>query len=106
MFGLSRILPVAVSSMLLISAVVVDSLIATIFSDLMSWYHDPKNQQTVDKWEQDSYAAMLPLDQYYFFGANDREAPLEQRFPTENIPKLKDLKRKWDPNGVFTSHFL
>ena len=71
----------------------------------MSWYHDPSNQATVDKWERDSYEALLPLDKYYFFGSNDRSAPAEQRFPKENLEKLKSLKEKWDPSGVFLKHF-
>jgi hypothetical protein len=60
----------------------------------------------VEEWERNSYEAMLPLDEYFFFGAQDRSSPLEQRFPVKQLPQLKELKKKWDPTGVFTDTFL
>lgn len=36
-----------------------------------------------------------------------RDTSLESRFGTkENVEKLKALKKKWDPSGVFTTELL
>ncbi|KAF9480759.1 FAD-binding domain-containing protein [Pholiota conissans] len=36
-----------------------------------------------------------------------RDAPLEHMYPgSERLERLKALKKKWDPNGIFTSLFL
>ena len=36
-----------------------------------------------------------------------RAVPIEERYRgSESLAKLKELKRKWDPNGAFTKELL
>jgi hypothetical protein len=35
-----------------------------------------------------------------------RDTSLESRFGKERVEKLRALKKKWDPNGVFTKQLL
>ncbi|CAJ2510609.1 Uu.00g062340.m01.CDS01 [Anthostomella pinea] len=48
-----------------------------------------------------------PKYQFSIYGNFSRIAPLEQRYKgAERLEKVRGLKLKWDPNGVFTNEFL
>ncbi|XXG97967.1 hypothetical protein Hte_004283 [Hypoxylon texense] len=46
-------------------------------------------------------------DEYSIYGNFSRSAPVEERFKgRERLEKLRGLKLRWDPDGVFTKEFL
>lgn len=48
-----------------------------------------------------------PKENYSFYQNFSREAPIEERYRgTERRAKLKVLKQKWDPSGIFTKQLL
>jgi hypothetical protein len=45
--------------------------------------------------------------EYSSFLNHTRTAPIEERFRNaEVLSKLRELKKQWDPNGVFTDQLL
>jgi len=48
-----------------------------------------------------------PKDQYSIYQNFSRDAPIEERYKgAERLKRLTELKREWDPHGVFTSQLL
>jgi hypothetical protein len=44
---------------------------------------------------------------YVDYPSTNRGAPVERRYGgADRITKLRQLKQKWDPKGVFTREFL
>jgi hypothetical protein len=44
---------------------------------------------------------------YMDYPSTNRSAPINRRYPgADRLEKLSLLKRKWDPQGVFTREFL
>jgi len=78
--------------------------------ECLSWYMDEASTEAVNEWEAESVRlATTGFEQYEVetYQNFSRDTTLESRFPgVERLDKLKALKRKWDPNGVFTKVFL
>ncbi|KAI0159887.1 FAD-binding domain-containing protein [Hypoxylon sp. FL1284] len=73
------------------------------------WHTDPATQQRVDELNDKSIEIMRGPDraEYADFQNGTRTGPIELRFRGEGkVEKLKMLKRKWDPQGVFTTQLL
>ncbi|RYP32062.1 hypothetical protein DL767_005416 [Monosporascus sp. MG133] len=73
------------------------------------WHTDPANRQKVDEMNEKSIALMRGPDwsEYADFQNGTRTGPIELRFRGEGkVEKLKSLKKKWDPQGVFTKQLL
>ncbi|CAG8960426.1 hypothetical protein HYFRA_00008145 [Hymenoscyphus fraxineus] len=81
-----------------------------MWMNTFSWYHQPENRGTVMDFDLRALAAMRVGQKeadYVDYPNCNRTAPVAQRFRgTERLAKLKMLKQKWDPQGVFTREFL
>lgn len=75
----------------------------------MIWHTDVNSRAEVDKYNDESIAIMRGPDksEYADFQNGTRTGPIELRFRGEGrLQKLKALKKKWDPTGVFTTQLL
>lgn len=73
------------------------------------WYTDATSRQRVDELNDECIAVSRGPDQaeYADFQNATRTGPIERRFRGEGkLEKLRSLKRKWDPKGVFTRQLL
>ncbi|KAI9709690.1 MAG: hypothetical protein M1820_003092 [Bogoriella megaspora] len=73
------------------------------------WHTDPKNRAKVDEYNEKSLALMRGPDTttYVDFVNGTRVDPIERRYrPAEKLAKLKQLKKIWDPTGIFTNQLL
>ncbi|KAJ7881707.1 hypothetical protein B0H14DRAFT_3759240 [Mycena olivaceomarginata] len=73
------------------------------------WHTDPANREKVDGFNDASIAIMRGPDssEYADFQNGTRTGPIELRFRGEGkVDKLTMLKRKWDPEGLFTTQLL
>jgi hypothetical protein len=73
------------------------------------WYTDSASGDKVNAANNNSIEIMRGPDQteYVDFVNGTRSGPIALRFRTENrLNKLKTLKKKWDPKGVFTGQLL
>lgn len=74
------------------------------------WYRDASSHDVIDQFDKKALAVMRETEdteQFRDFPNGVRTVPAEQRFrPQERLAKLKALKLKWDPKGVFTRELL
>ncbi|KAI1288525.1 hypothetical protein F5Y03DRAFT_401742 [Xylaria venustula] len=73
------------------------------------WHTDVQNRKRVDDLNDESIALMRGTDSSEFadFQNGTRTGPIVWRFRGPGkLEKLRALKRKWDPNGVFTRQLL
>ncbi|KAF7359848.1 FAD-binding domain-containing protein [Mycena venus] len=73
------------------------------------WHTDPANREKVDAFNDESIAIMRGThsSEYADFQNGTRTGPIELRFRGEGkVDKLRMLKRKWDPEGVFSRQLL
>ncbi|KAI1386031.1 uncharacterized protein F4822DRAFT_360734 [Hypoxylon trugodes] len=73
------------------------------------WHTDVNNRQKVDAFNDESIAIMRGPDvtEYADFQNGTRTGPIELRFRgAGKLEKLRALKKKWDPTGVFTRQLL
>jgi len=82
----------------------------TSWLNLLSWYSDPKYHEKILQFDQKAQAQMrkgIEEKDFVAYTNTSRTDPLEYRYKGEDrIAKLKALKRKWDPNGIFTKQLL
>lgn len=82
----------------------------TFIKELLSWYTDPASHGHVLECEREVIELLCKTessDARSTYPNWSRDGPLEHMYPGDNrLQKLKALKRKWDPNGVFTPLFL
>jgi hypothetical protein len=76
----------------------------------LSWYHDARNHAILDEFDrnaQEVCRAGDKKDEFVTYTNTSRDDSIEWRYHgKERITKLKALKKKWDPTGVFTKEFL
>jgi len=76
----------------------------------MSWYTDPKQHEKILQFDQKAQSQMrkgIEEKDFVVYTNTSRTDPLEYRYKGEDrIAKLKALKKKWDPNGIFTKQLL
>ena len=76
----------------------------------MSWYTNPDSGPEVDKAESEAVAAAtagFKDEEVHTYQNFSRDTSLESRFGSKKrVEKLKALKKKWDPSGVFTTELL
>ncbi|KAF2656261.1 FAD-binding domain-containing protein [Lophiostoma macrostomum CBS 122681] len=73
------------------------------------WYRDPTSRERVDAANKKSIEIMRGPDEteYVDFVNGTRSGPIELRFRNEHrLAKLRALKKKWDPRGVFTRELI
>ena len=78
--------------------------------NVLSWYTDPAQHEEVAKFDQAAQAQMraeTEEESFISYTNCTREDPIEYRYKgSARIAKLRELKRKWDPQGVFTKELL
>ncbi|KAK7001631.1 hypothetical protein R3P38DRAFT_2558324 [Favolaschia claudopus] len=81
-----------------------------VWAELVSWYTNPESHAEVYRIEQEVLALMRQSqtkENEAAFQNWTRDEPLERRYRgSERLEKLKMLKKKWDPKGIFTSQLL
>lgn len=73
------------------------------------WHTDPASRAKVDTFNDEAINIMRGPDasEYADFQNGTRTGPIELRFRGEGkLGKLRLLKEKWDPTGVFTTQLL
>ncbi|KAL3443397.1 FAD binding domain-containing protein [Aspergillus insuetus] len=73
------------------------------------WHTDPENREKVDQYNDECLALVRGLNesQYIDFQNGTRSRPIRYRYPgEERLARLRQLKRGWDPKGVFTRQLL
>ncbi|KAI2889713.1 CAZyme family AA7 [Aspergillus niger] len=73
------------------------------------WHTDEKNRRKVDEYNDECVALMRGPDEtrYIDFQNATRTGPIQRRYRGEaRLEKLRQLKREWDPRGVFTRQLL
>ena len=77
--------------------------------DNFIWHTEPANRSKVDDFNKKSIEMMRgpAREEYADFVNGTRTGPIDLRFRGEGkLEKLRALKRKWDPEGVFTRQLL
>ncbi|KAI1168332.1 hypothetical protein F5B18DRAFT_646862 [Nemania serpens] len=80
-----------------------------LWQNNLIWHTEAQNRQRVDELNDQSIALMRGTDSSEFadFQNGTRTGPIAWRFRGPGkLDKLKALKRKWDPKGVFTNQLL
>ncbi|KAF9556156.1 FAD-binding domain-containing protein [Agrocybe pediades] len=81
-----------------------------MWAELLSWYSGAESHLGVQTAEKDVLEIVRQGQQpieYMSYPNWTRDDPIEHLFPgEERLARLRDLKRKWDPAGVFTRLFL
>ncbi|RDW83797.1 FAD-binding oxidoreductase [Aspergillus mulundensis] len=73
------------------------------------WHTDPANREMVDGFNEECLALLRGPDesQYVDFANGTRSGPIQYRYRGEaRLAKLRELKKQWDPEGVFTKQLL
>ncbi|TVY82051.1 FAD-linked oxidoreductase [Lachnellula suecica] len=73
------------------------------------WHTDPKNRAKVDEFNDKTIEIMRGEDVANFadFVNGTRVGPIHRRYKGEQrLARLRSLKKKWDPTGVFTDQLL
>lgn len=77
---------------------------------MLSWASDEESVNSaavIVEEVMDHVRRNQPKEKYSFYQNFSREIPIEQRYKgAERLEKLKDLKKIWDPQGVFTKQLL
>lgn len=75
-----------------------------------SWYGKIENRVIVQRFEDEVLTAMRngqEAEGFIDYGSVVRNTPVERRFPgVDRIAKLRSVKEKWDPEGIFTRESL
>lgn len=78
--------------------------------NVLSWYTDAKDHDyvaAIDKKAQEATLVGTDEAAYVSYTNTNRDDPLEYRYKgSERIARLKALKSKYDPTGVFTKQLL
>ncbi|KAL1988299.1 hypothetical protein VTN96DRAFT_274 [Rasamsonia emersonii] len=78
--------------------------------NVLSWYTDPSQHDALirlDKAAQAQIRAGVDESAYVSYTNTSRDDPLEWRYKgAERVARLRELKKKWDPTGVFTRELL
>ena len=86
-----------------------DTLLIAIRQTL-SWYTNPTSGISVTAAESKGLAlgtAHVPISEIHTYQNFSRSSSLVSRFGNqERVEKLKALKMKWDPTGLFSGQFL
>lgn len=81
-----------------------------VLSNCFSWYHKAENHDIVLDFENKAVAAMregYAEEDWVDYANCNRTDPIQRRYRgEERLEKLKVLKQKWDPQGVFTRQLL
>ncbi|KAF4620236.1 hypothetical protein G7Y89_g14584 [Cudoniella acicularis] len=81
-----------------------------LWMNCFSWYHQPENHNVVVDFEARALAAMRDgqvENDFVDYPNSNRISSIERRYPGEaRIEKLRTLKQKWDPRGIFTQQLL
>lgn len=81
-----------------------------LWIECVGWYEDITSATVMREWEAETFRiAKEGFEQREISSYQNatRETPIETRFPGEGrLERLKALKKKWDPDGVFTKEFL
>jgi FAD/FMN-containing dehydrogenase len=78
-------------------------------SEILSWYTDPASETIVEKCVMEATAAATRKfkdEEIHSYQNWSRNSSLESRYGKERLEKLRTLKKKWDPKGVFTKQLL
>lgn len=80
------------------------------YRNILPCYRDPSSQASVSRFIAAGMQvgrSGLTADEFITYTNCNRTDPLEWRYKgTERIMKLKELKGKWDPTGLFSQEFL
>lgn len=80
------------------------------FRNNLIWHTDPKNRSKVDEYNKRTLAVMRTGQDeanWVEYQNCTRVTPIQYRYRgTERLSRLKELKRAWDPTGVFTTQLL
>ncbi|KAL1962835.1 hypothetical protein VTN77DRAFT_9110 [Rasamsonia byssochlamydoides] len=78
--------------------------------NVLSWYTDASQHAEFarfDKAAQEQIRVGAAETSYVSYTNTSREDPLEWRYKgAERVARLRELKKKWDPTGVFTRELL
>ncbi|PMD57104.1 Glucooligosaccharide oxidase [Hyaloscypha bicolor E] len=75
----------------------------------LSWYTDESSGEGVQKAAEETLAKATrhcKAEEIHHYQNFSRHDSLESRFGEEIVEKLRRLKKKWDPKGVFTKQLL
>jgi hypothetical protein len=75
----------------------------------LSWYTDETSGEGVQKAAEEALAKATrhcKAEEIHHYQNFSRHDSLESRFGGERVEKLRRLKKKWDPKGVFTKQLL
>jgi hypothetical protein len=75
----------------------------------VTWHTDAKSLDKVSEYDNKCLDLMRSSDQESLvsFQNNTRASPIQFRYRgKERLERLKALKKKWDPTGVFTHQLL
>lgn len=78
----------------------------------ITWYSEPSSQEAVQRYLEDVIAVTRrgqKEEEYVDFTNSVRgpESPVERRYRgRERLERLRGLKQKWDPRGLFSKEFL
>ena len=79
-------------------------------SNILIWYTDPAQHEEIARFDLAAQAQMrVGTEEKAFVSYTQctRKDPVEYRYKgSERVAKLKELKRKWDPTGIFTKQLL
>jgi hypothetical protein len=85
-------------------------LIYALHRNTFSWYHFAENHDRILDFENRAIAAMrvgTEESEFVDYANCNRIDPIERRYRgKERLERLRMLKKKWDPNGVFTKQLL
>ena len=79
------------------------------FRNNLIWHTDPKNRSKVDDYNDMSISIMRGPDEgtWVDYQNGTRTGPIQLRYRgKERLARLRSLKKKWDPLGVFTNQLL
>ncbi|KAF3008217.1 hypothetical protein E8E14_009289 [Neopestalotiopsis sp. 37M] len=78
--------------------------------NILSWYQDPESDEYIESADRRAQAISRKGDDEELFVSytnTSRDDPISWRYKGEDrIDRLRALKKKWDPKGVFTKTFL
>lgn len=80
------------------------------FRNNLIWHTDAGNRSKVDEYNNRTIAVMRTGQDeadWVDYQNSTRVGPLHHRYRgTERLARLKELKKAWDPEGVFTTQLL
>jgi hypothetical protein len=78
--------------------------------EALTWYTNPKSRMTADRLENAAIGGLIRKfrpEEIHRYQNFDRSSPIENRYMgAKRINKLRALKKKYDPKGLFTKIFL